>query len=382
MIETRNLSEIVIGERRRALRNIENLSKSIEAVGLLHPVVILPDNSLIAGQRRLEAFKLLGRSEIPVTVAHDIDTLQKALKAECDENTCREDFTPEEAIAKGLELEEVTRELARKALEEGRIKGGGDRRNQQAKIALGEIPPERSAPAKPRDEGARATAMAAHAVGMDRRTYEKAKEVIASADEKLIEKMNRSGKVNGAYKILRNKRAVEEISKEPPPLPRGPFRVIVIDPPWDYSLRKDDPSHRSSNPYPSMSLDEIKAFPVQSLAHDDCILWLWTTNSFLPIAWQVVDAWGFEYKTMLTWVKDHFGTGDWLRGQTEHCLLCLRGRPTIILTDQSTVIHGPLRKHSEKPDEFYAMVEALCPGSKVDIFRRKAREGWIGYGNE
>ena len=167
MIETRDLSEIVIGERRRSLRNIENLSKSIEAVGLLHPVVILPDNSLIAGQRRLEAFRLLGRSNIPVTVARDIDSLQKALRAECDENTCREDFTPEEAVAKGLELEEVTRELARKALEEGQKKGGGDRKSQQAKIALGQIDLERSAPAKkPQNEAARVTAMVATTVGM------------------------------------------------------------------------------------------------------------------------------------------------------------------------------------------------------------------------
>ena len=76
------------------------------------------------------------------------------------------------------------------------------------------------------------------------------------------------------------------------------------------------------------------------------------------------------------------GTGDWLRGKTEHCLLCIKGKPTIRLTNQTTAIAGPLRKHSQKPDEFYAMVEAMCPGSKVEVFARQTREGWTAHGDE
>src|SRR5262249_52430027 len=132
-------------------------------------------------------------------------------------------------------------------------------------------------------------------------------------------------------------RQVEALSKEAIELPRGPFRVIVADPPWHYDLRADDPSHEGALPYPSMSLDAIKALDIGSIAAEDSVLWLWTTNTHLPEAFGVVAAWGFTYKTMLTWAKSRMGLGNWLRGQTEHCLLCVRGRPTITLTNQTTL---------------------------------------------
>ena len=131
-----------------------------------------------------------------------------------------------------------------------------------------------------------------------------------------------------------------------------------------------------------MTAEEIAALPIADRATDDAMLWLWTTNSHLPEAWAIIEAWGFTYKTMLTWAKNRMGTGDWLRGQTEHCLLCVRGKPTINLTNQTTLLHATLRQHSKKPNEFYAMVEALCPGSKLELFQRTPREGWTGHGNE
>ena len=134
-----------------------------------------------------------------------------------------------------------------------------------------------------------------------------------------------------------------------------------------------------------MSIDAIRALPVASLAHDDAILWLWTTNSHLREAFTVLNAWGFRHKTILTWAKDRIGTGDWLRGQTEHCLLAVRGRPVVTLTSQSTLLEAPMREHSRKPDEFYALVESLCPapmGGRLELFARQARPGWIAFGSE
>jgi N6-adenosine-specific RNA methylase IME4 len=131
-----------------------------------------------------------------------------------------------------------------------------------------------------------------------------------------------------------------------------------------------------------MTLAAIAALPVEAMAHDDAVLWLWTTNAFLDEAFDVVRAWGFQPKTVLTWAKDRMGVGDWLRGQTEHCLLAARGHPTITITGQTTLLHGPVREHSRKPDEFFALVEALCPGSKVELFAREARPGWQAWGAE
>ena len=76
------------------------------------------------------------------------------------------------------------------------------------------------------------------------------------------------------------------------------------------------------------------------------------------------------------------GTGDWLRGMTEHCLMCVKGNPVTVLTNQTTLLQGPLREHSRKPDQFFTMVDALCPGTKLEMFSREARPGWQIWGAE
>jgi N6-adenosine-specific RNA methylase IME4 len=77
------------------------------------------------------------------------------------------------------------------------------------------------------------------------------------------------------------------------------------------------------------------------------------------------------------------GTGDWLRSQSEFCILSVRGKPLVTLTNQTTVLHAPMRDHSRKPDEFYALVESLCPdGRRYDRFARERREGWQVGGND
>ncbi|MFC1835353.1 MT-A70 family methyltransferase [Thermodesulfobacteriota bacterium] len=121
---------------------------------------------------------------------------------------------------------------------------------------------------------------------------------------------------------------------------------------------------------------------VPSVAHTDCLLWLWTTNAFLHDAYHIIDAWGFAPKTVLTWIKDRMGLGDWLRGQTEHCILGVKGKPVVALTNQTTALSGQRRKHSRKPDEFYSLVESLCPGSKIELFARQKRDGWASWGAE
>ena len=121
--------------------------------------------------------------------------------------------------------------------------------------------------------------------------------------------MDRTGRVNGTYKLLQNALQGDAIRAEPPPLPqRGPYRVIVADPPWQYDVRQEDPSQRVC-PYPCLSDAKICALDVSSIAHADCILWLWTTNPRIPSAFKVLDAWGFEHKTMLTWATYLFRHG-------------------------------------------------------------------------
>jgi N6-adenosine-specific RNA methylase IME4 len=372
----RNVSDIRIGHRhRRDLGNLDALARSIADVGLLQPILIRPDGALVAGERRLAAVRRLGWEQVPVHVVEGFDDTLRALVAERDENTCRKDFTPSEMVALGQALEEWQREAARRRQATAGPKAG----RGQKLTGSGKLPE----PVKgdTRDKvGA--------AVGMSGKTYERAKAVVEAAAaepekyERLREDMDRTGKVNGVYRRLERLQQAERIEAEPPPLPHGPFRVIVVDPPWPYQKRTEDASHRGAVPYAAMSLDDLRALPVASRAHEDAVLWLWTTNAHMPEAFGILRAWGFEHKTILTWAKDRLGCGDWLRGQTEHCILAARGRPVLTLAAETTLLHGRTREHSRKPDEFYALVESLCPGSKLELFARTKRDGWTTHGAE
>lgn len=177
----------------------------------------------------------------------------------------------------------------------------------------------------------------------------------------------------------------EAIRKEPTPLPDGPFRVIVADPPWPYSERRPSNDWRGRPGYSGMTVEEICFLPVADRAHDDALLWLWTTNAFLDESFDVCRAWGFKYRTLLTWAKNRIGVGDWLRGQTEHCIFASRGNPVVTLTAESTLLTADVGAHSEKPEAFYRLVEAVCPApdlGRLEMFARKPRPGWRVWGAE
>jgi len=185
-------------------------------------------------------------------------------------------------------------------------------------------------------------------------------------------------KLNWAYDQVKEKKQEEAIKGTV--LPAGQYQVIVIDPPWRYDSRASDPTHRGRLPYKSKTIEELEEQLIP--AADNSIMWLWTTNSFLHQALHLMEHWGFEYKTMLTWAKSSIGLGDWLRGQTEHCLLGVKGNYRISPKSRSTLLQAPTGRHSEKPDEFYKFVDQLCVGTRIDMFARKNREGWDVWGAE
>ena len=200
---------------------------------------------------------------------------------------------------------------------------------------------------------------------------------------KNVQALVEQGRAKNVKEGMRKVRLADQVQAiEEMVLPKGKYHVLVADPPWPYTKRSSDTSHRGTIPYPSMTLADIEALDVASLAHEDCILWLWTTNAFMAEAHHVARSWGFEVKTILTWAKDRMGLGDWLRGQTEHCLLAVKGKPVVRLSNQTTLLHGRVGEHSEKPEEFYRLVESLCPGSKCELFARRRREGWSTFGSE
>lgn len=163
--------------------------------------------------------------------------------------------------------------------------------------------------------------------------------------------------------------------------------VIYADPPWSFQVRSAKGKGRSAEAwYDTMSLADIKALPIQQWAAADCVLLIWVTDPFLRLGFEVIDAWGFTYKTVgFYWAKtplSWFGTGYWTRANPEQCLLATRGHPKRQSADVPKLITAPRREHSRKPDEAYALIERLCNGPYLELFARQRRTGWKALGLE
>jgi N6-adenosine-specific RNA methylase IME4 len=196
--------------------------------------------------------------------------------------------------------------------------------------------------------------------------------------------------VGGRLERDRRLRALQPV--ETPAPPTGRFRTIVADPPW--FLPPTGPrtgngwpgseGYCSVLPYPSMSIEEIKALPVEGNAADDAHLYLWTINRYIEDAYDVARAWGFEPSTLITWAKAPRGLGlggPWVL-TTEHVLFCRRGSLRAIGRLDSTWYQWARGRHSAKPEEFFDLVERVSPGAYLELFARRRRPGWDAWGNE
>lgn len=157
------------------------------------------------------------------------------------------------------------------------------------------------------------------------------------------------------------------------------YRTILADPPWDIQQNSNRGAIRH---YPLMSIEAIKALPVSELVEEDAHLWLWTTNGALEQAYQVVRAWGFTPRSLMTWVKPHYTLGNYLRNATEQVIFATKGKAPIRFHGQATWLFAPLQDHSHKPEELYDIIERCSPAPYLELFARRPRHGWDKWGNE
>lgn len=153
------------------------------------------------------------------------------------------------------------------------------------------------------------------------------------------------------------------------------FSTVLADPPWQFQNRtgKMAPEHKRLSRYPTMTLEDIKDLPVQSIVNDTAHLYLWVPNALLAEGMQVMEAWGFTYKTNLIWYKvrkdggpDRRGVGFYFRNVTEMILFGVRGKNARTLQpgrSQENIISSRKREHSRKPDEQYELIESCSPGA-------------------
>lgn len=173
----------------------------------------------------------------------------------------------------------------------------------------------------------------------------------------------------------------------------GSFPTILIDPPWRFTNRtgKVAPEHKRLHRYSTMSMDEIASLPIPELAADKSHLYLWCPNAFLLEGLQIMQVWGFTYKTNIVWYKirkdggpDGRGVGFYFRNVTELVLFGIKGKMRTLAPGRSqvNVIVKRKRKHSQKPDELYDIIEQCSSAPYLELFAREHREGWEQRGDQ
>lgn len=171
------------------------------------------------------------------------------------------------------------------------------------------------------------------------------------------------------------------------------YGAIMADPPWRFQNRtgKMAPEHKRLNRYATLSLTDIKEIPVHLVAAKNSHLYLWVPNALLKEGLEVMEAWGFEYKSNLIWHKvrkdggpDGRGVGFYFRNTTEIILFGVRGglRTLDPGRRQVNIIRTQKQEHSRKPDEQYNIIESCSPGPYLEIFARGARPKWNVFGNQ
>jgi N6-adenosine-specific RNA methylase IME4 len=200
----------------------------------------------------------------------------------------------------------------------------------------------------------------------------------------VVTKVEAGAKVTEALRQIKKEGLADRVAA----LPAGKYRVIYADPPWQYNDSRvglDMASTAAEHHYPTMPLEELKALDVKSLAADDAVLLCWATFPLLEDALELVEAWGFKYKTAFVWHKVRPNFSHYHRAEVELLMVCTRGSCTPDADErESQIFRFERGEHSRKPEEVRAMIDRQwAHGPRIELFRRgEAPAGWHVWGNE
>ena len=346
----------------------EALKLDIAANGLRTPLEVTAAGVVLDGHARLQAARELGLETLEVLQVATEDELAYMLRAAL----LRRQLTPSQKAALAVKLSDLDRLRAQAA--------GRQRANLRRGAEVASLPARES---DDTDDGTmgRTRERIAELAGTSPRTVQDVLTVQEHDPQQFARVLNGEVKASTAASRIRRAQRDAQIPAAPP-LPTGPFELILADPPWTYG--SPDSEFSPEQHYPTMTTAAIKALNVP--AAENCLLFLWAVNSLLDEAFEVLRAWGFEYRNNMVWVKSNgIGPGVWLRQRHELLLIASRGSvsPPDPVQRVDSVISAPRTRHSEKPLLVYDRIEEMYPQlSKLELFARNNRDGWISWGNQ
>jgi N6-adenosine-specific RNA methylase IME4/ParB-like chromosome segregation protein Spo0J len=327
--------------------------------GIVVPLDVDDELVLLDGRQRLRAALELGLPEVSVRFVAPTDPVEFIVKAALQ----RRDLNPSRKAALMLELAQYEDEL-----DDARARSRANLKQRRSEVAT--LPPR----GKTRDRLANSCGASARVV-QDVATVHR-------HDPQLFERI-KTGEVSSAVAARKvRRRLIADSLPDVGVPPDGPFELIYADPPWQ--LGNPDSEHAPEQYYATQPTELIKQLPIP--AAENAVLFLWAVNSMLPQALEVIDAWGFTYKTHLVWVKPSIKLGTYFRNQHELLLFGRKGNyPVPDPEDRvASVIEASAGRHSAKPARAYELIErSYAQASKLELYARgKPRPGWVAWGNE
>jgi N6-adenosine-specific RNA methylase IME4 len=315
---------------------------------------------VLDGRHRHRVAVVLGLKEVPVRVVDPPDEIEYMLLAAFQ----RRHLTASQRAALVLELDEY-----RQHRDEAATRKQANLRNSVVDVA--DLP----------HRGGRSRDRAAELAGVSPRLVQHAITIRERSPD--LYKQVKAGEVALDRAVQQLQRDARYASIGPtPPLPEGVFDLVYADPPWQ--LGTPSSANSPEQHYPTLPTSEIAELAIP--AAENAILFLWAVTSLLPDALQVISAWGFSYKTALVWRKPSIGLGNYVRSLHEELLIGTRGSyPTPTPKRRpGSVIEAPRGRHSEKPRQFYELIERMYPkAQRLELFARgKPQAGWTTWGNE
>jgi N6-adenosine-specific RNA methylase IME4/ParB-like chromosome segregation protein Spo0J len=408
----KKINEIVLNDNRRKVdeSKVKELAESIKQLGLINPITVNSNNVLIAGNHRLEAFKLLGKDEIEVSVL-DLNNLLAEL-AEIDENLVRNELhwtDADKQIARRkiiyLELYPDTKKGAvnqhtkdvlnenfafskttanltnqsKRTIEQS-VKRGNEITEQEAEV-LKTIDAPKSYGDILIKQTTETRAKVIDALKVESKPVEIIIQEIKKEEKKEQQEVKKQEYEQRVETVTKNEFKVDIFNT------KEKFRVIYSDPAWSYNDKQDTPQlGGAAKHYDTMSVTEICKLPVNDISEKNSVLFLWVTSPLLEDAFTVIKAWGFKYKTSFVWDKVKHNMGHYNSVRHEMLLIATKGSCTPDNKKLYDSVQSIERNdnHSEKPIEFLNIIDDLYSyGNKLEMFCRNIKkEKWYGWGNE